>query len=302
MTFPFCSAWAVRLGLIAGLIGAAAMPLAAQEPAAPTDPNAVVATVNGRVITEADLALAMLDLRQQFGRLPPEQWRAASLSAMIEIRVLAGKAEADGLGKSVDEDADFQRRVAFLRDRTLHTKLVAAEVDAKISEDDIRARYDQEIAAMPPVNEVHARHILVETKEAAEGIIKELDGGANFEQLANTHTTDPSGKTSGGDLGYFRAGQMVPEFEKAAFALNPGEYTKEPVQSSFGFHIIKSEDKRIVQPPAYEQVKDNVRSLLVQDRYLPLLSGLRAAATVDVADPELKKAIDAEAAASQPKP
>jgi peptidyl-prolyl cis-trans isomerase C len=95
----------------------------------------------------------------------------------------------------------------------------------------VRARYDKEIAATPPVNEVKARHILVKTKEEAEAIIKELDGGADFEAIAKEKSRIRVG-ANGGDLGYFGPGQMVPEFEKAAFALEPGSYTKEPVQRS----------------------------------------------------------------------
>src|SRR6266545_2382879 len=115
----------------------------------------------------------------------------------------------------------------FLRDRTLLSTLVDAEVAGKITEEEIRARYNQEVAATPAVNEVKARHILVKTKEEALNIIKQLDGGADFEKLANEKTSDPSGKTSGGELGWFGPGQMVPEFEKAALPLKAGEYTKE---------------------------------------------------------------------------
>ena len=115
----------------------------------------------------------------------------------------------------------------------------------------------------------------MKTKEEAEAIIKQLDGGADFEKLANEHTTDPSGKTTGGDLGYFGPGQMVPEFEKAAFALEIGAYTKEPVQTQFGWHVIKVEDKRAQQPPAFEQVKDQVRSVVLRDKYFALVKSLR---------------------------
>jgi peptidyl-prolyl cis-trans isomerase C len=133
----------------------------------------------------------------------------------------------------------------------------------------------------------------VKTKEEAEGIIKELDGGAKFEDLANKHTTDPSGKTSGGDLGWFGPGQMVPEFEKAAMALEPGSYTKGPVQTQFGWHVIKVEDKRPKQPPAFEQVKDQIRSAVLRDKYFALVKELRAAAKVEIPDEALKKAVDA---------
>ena len=300
MPFSFRSASLARIGLAAGLVALSSLPLVAQEtapapaapataPAAPVDPNAVVATANGKPITEADLTLAENDLDPQFSRLPPEQRRAAALSAVIEIRLLSDKAAADG----IDKQPDFQRRMEFLRQRALHSALVESEVAAKVTDAEIQARYDTEMANTPPVNEVHARHILVKTKEEADAIIKQLDGGAKFEDLANQHTTDPSGKTTGGDLGYLAAGQMVPEFEKAAFALEPGSYTKQPVQSQFGFHVIKVEDKRAQQPPAFDQVKEQFRSLVLRDKYFAMVKSLRDAAKVDITDPALKTAVDA---------
>jgi peptidyl-prolyl cis-trans isomerase C len=289
---PFAS-----LGFVLGLAALSLSPAVAQEAApaapapvaAPADPAAVVATVNGKSVTEADLTLAEGELSQQFAQLPPEQRRAAALSAAIEIKVLAAKAVADGL----DKDPDFKRRAEFLQERALHGEMVEKEVVGKITDDEIRARYDKEIAAQPPVNEVHARHILVKTKEEAEAIIKQLDGGADFQKLANEHTSDPSGKTNGGDLGYFGPGQMVPEFDKAAQALAVGAYTKEPVKTQFGWHVIKVEDKRVKQPPAFDTVKDNVRSLVIRDKYFALVKQLRAEAKVDIPDANLKKAVDA---------
>jgi len=132
----------------------------------------------------------------------------------------------------------------------------------------------------------------VKTKEEAEAIIKQLDGGADFQKLANEHTSDPSGKTSGGDLGWFGPGQMVPEFDKVAFALEVGKYTKEPVQSQFGWHVIKVEDKRVKQPPAFDDVKDQAKQAVIRDKYFALVKSLRAAAKVEIADANLKKAVD----------
>jgi peptidyl-prolyl cis-trans isomerase C len=293
---------ALFLGAAVGLSALALSPLAAQEtqPAKPADaaaapapatvdPSAVVATVDGQSITEADLAMAEGELAQQFARLPEDQRRAAALSAAIEIKVLAAKAVADGL----DKDPEFQRRAAFLQERALHGEMVEKEVVGKVTDQEVRARYDKEIAARPAVNEVHARHILVKTKEEAEAIIKQLDGGADFQKLANEHTTDPSGKANGGDLGYFGPGQMVPEFEKAAMALEPGSYTKEPVQTQFGWHVIKVEDKRPQQPPPFEQVEEQARSAVIRDKYFALVKEARAAAKVDIPDEKLKQAVDA---------
>jgi len=301
MSLLFRRASLASLGLAFGLSALCLSPVMAQETApaapadaaaapaaAPVDPNAVVATVNGQPLTEADLVLAEGELSQQFAQLPPEQRRAAALSAAIEIRVMAAKAVTDGL----DKDPDFQRRMAFLQQRALHGEMVEKGVVDKVTDAEIRARYDQEIANTPPVNEVHARHILVKTKEEAEAIIKQLDGGGDFQKLANEHTSDPSGKSNGGDLGWFGPGQMVPEFDKAAFALDVGKYTKEPVQTQFGWHVIKLEDKRAKQPPAFDDVKDQAKQAVIRDKYFALVKSLRAGAKVEIPDAKLKQAVD----------
>lgn len=266
-------------------------PAETPAPVAPVvrDPAAVVATIEGQPVTEADLALALASVDQQYSQLPPEQRRAAAFMAVMEIKLMAARAVAEGL----DKDAEFQRRMAFLRDRALHSEVIEKEIAPSITDAEIRAAYDKQMAETPAVNEVKARHILVATKEEADAIIKQLDGGADFQKLANENTTDPSGKTSGGDLGYFAPGQMVPEFEKAAFALEVGGYTKEPVQSQFGWHVILVEDKRPQAPPAYDTVKEQFRNVVFRDKYFALVDQLRKDGKVDISDAELKTAVDA---------
>ena len=140
-------------------------------------PDKVVATINGKPITEADLTLAETDLDQQFAQLPAEQRRAAALSALIEIRLLAAKAEAKGL----DKDAGFPAPDGVpAAARAAQRSSSRQRSPPRSPTQDVRARYDKEIADTPPVNEVHARHILVKTKEEAQDIIKQLDAGAEF--------------------------------------------------------------------------------------------------------------------------
>lgn len=239
LALPFSLLAALTTAAVAQESAPAEQPAAeAAKPAAP-DPAKIVATIDGKPVSEADLALALASVDQQYSQLPPDQRRAAAFMAIMEIRLLADKAVAEGL----DKDAEFQRRMAFLQQRALHSEVIEKDVGAKITDEEIRARYDKQLADTPPVNEVKARHILVKTKEEAEAIVKQLDGGAKFEDLAAQHTTDPSGKTTGGDLGYFAPGQMVPEFEKAAFALKVGERSL-PVKSQFGWHIIEVTDRK----------------------------------------------------------
>jgi peptidyl-prolyl cis-trans isomerase C len=250
--------------------------------------DTVLANIDGQAITEADVAMTIRDLGQQFEKIPAEKQKAAALQALIEIRLMAAKGRADG----VDQTVDFKRQQQFLADRVLHQATIDSAVASKITDADIKARYDKEVAARPPEEEVKARHILVKTEEEAKKLIAELDGGAKFEELAAKHTTDPSGKDSGGDLGYFGAGMMVPEFEKAAFGLEVGAYTKVPVKTQFGFHIIKLEEKRTKAAPPLEQVKDQVRSLLLREKYAEFLETLRKAAKVEILDPALKAELE----------
>ena len=165
------------------------------------------------------------------------------------------------------------------------------EVVDTISDDDVRARYDREVAATPPENEVRARHILLASEEEARAVITELDAGADFEALAREKSTGPSGP-DGGDLGYFTRGRMVPAFEAAAFALDVGAYTSEPVRTDFGWHVIKLDDRRQVQPPAFADVEQQIRSVLLRERYFALLSEIRAGIEIDITDPTLRDAYE----------
>lgn len=247
----------------------------------------VVGTMDGKPITRQDLDLTLTDLQDQLGQVPPEGRDAAALTALIDIRALAEKAEEAGL----DETEDFRSRLEFMRQRALHNAYFRTEVLDKITDEDVRARYDKEIAATSPENEVRARHILLASEEEAKAVIAELDNGADFDTLAKEKSTGPSGP-NGGDLGYFARGSMVPEFEEAAFALEVGKYTEEPVQTQFGWHVIKVEDKRAAQPPAFAQVEGQIRSVLVRERYFELLTELRGQADVEITDPTLKAAYD----------
>lgn len=274
---------AFRKSLLSGLTTVTFAAFLIASPVFAAD-DTVLANIDGQPITEADVAMTMRDLAQQFEKVPAEKQKAAALQALIEIRLMAAKGRADG----VDQTAEFKSQQQFLMDRVLHQATIESAVATKITDEDVKARYDKEVASRPAEEEVKARHILVKTEDEAKKLITELDGGAKFEDLAAKHTTDPSGKDSGGDLGYFGAGMMVPEFEKAAFALEIGAYTKAPVQSQFGFHIIKLEDKRAKAAPPLEQVKDQVKSIVLRERYTAFLDTLRTAAKIEILDPALK--------------
>ena len=158
----------------------------------------------------------------------------------------------------MQDTPDFKTRMAYLQDRELHNAYFKKHVVDVVTDAEVKARYDKEVAALPKQEEVHARHILVKTEDEAKEVIKELDAGKDFAEVAKEKSTDPN-KSDGGDLGYFQRGRMVKEFDDAAFATPVGTYSKTPVKTDFGFHVIKVEDKRDAPPPPFDQVKDQVK-------------------------------------------
>lgn len=246
--------------------------------------DAVVAKVGDLEILQSELDLAVANLDPQLQQLPDEQKRVAALSGAIDVKLLAQGAAEEGLA----ETEDFQKRMEYIKDRELHNSYFRKHVVDAVTDEEVKARYEKEIAALPKQEEVNARHILVKTEEEAKAVIADLDAGKDFAELAKAKSED-SNKDDGGDLGWFSKGRMVPEFEEAAYALEKGAYTKTPVQSQFGFHVIKLEDRRDVQPPALEQVEPQVRQLVMRDKYLALIEKAKAEQTVEIMDETLRK-------------
>lgn len=249
----------------------------------------VVARVGERTITKSVLDAAAERLGSQFARVPEDQRRARILDALIDFAVLAKEAEKAG----IDKEPETQRLLEYLRLQALHNAYFRREIESQITEEKLKARYEKQVAEMAPQKEVRARHILLKTQEEAKGVIAELEGGADFEALAKEKSTGPSGP-QGGDLGFFTRGRMVPEFEQAAFALEPGTFSKEPVQTQFGFHVIKVEEMRDVAPPTFEQSRQQVTQVLMAETYSEAVSKAREAQKVEVLDPALKLPQQAE--------
>lgn len=248
----------------------------------------VVATVAGEPVYQSELNETVDQFKGQFGQLSEEQLKAVALSSLIDMKLIVADAEAKGL----DETDAFKKRMDQAREQELYNAYFDEEIGNKITDDMLQARYDEEIAKAPKQDEVHARHILVDTKEEAEDIIKQLDDGADFAELAKEHSTGPSGE-KGGDLGYFGKGQMVPEFEEVAFALEPGQHTEEPVKTQFGYHVIEVEDKREKAPVPFDQIKDQLRQLIISEKYNEVLGNMKDGDTVVIEDEGLQDAYQA---------
>ncbi|MEN0042059.1 MAG: peptidylprolyl isomerase [Pseudomonadota bacterium] len=243
----------------------------------------VLAKVGSEEITQSELDQAMADMSQQFSQFPEGQRAARALDALIDIEVFAALAKQEG----IDQDPELMRRMALLQKRALHNGYFTNKVQAGVTDEQLKARYDQEIANAPRQKEVKARHILVKTEEEANAIIEELKGGADFVELAKTKSTGPSGP-QGGDLGFFGSGRMVPEFEKAAFALEPGKFTEAPVKTQFGFHVIKVDEVRDTPLPTFEQSKEQLRQLVLTEAYAEAIKTGRESVGAEVLDDSLK--------------
>ncbi len=246
--------------------------------------DALVAKVGNLEIRQSELDIALANLDPQLSQLPDEQKKVAALSSAIDVKLLAGNAAAEGL----KDDPAYQQRMQFIAERELHNLYFKKHVVDAVTDDEVKARYDKEIAGLPKQEEVRARHILVKTEDEAKAVIAELDKGKDFVELAKEKSTDPN-KSEGGDLGYFTKGRMVPEFEQAAFAMEKGTYSKTPVKTQFGFHVIKVEDKRDAPPPAYDDVSQQVRQLVMRDKYLELIAKAKADQKVEIVDEALRK-------------
>lgn len=238
----------------------------------------VVATVNGASITRAELEAFAASRKD--GKPRDEK---ALIEELVNLELLRQAAEKQGLDKTPEMQAELRN----LQRRALAGAELQRYVDAhkgELDEKALREEYQAQIARLPKT-EYKARHILVDSKEEAEKIIAELDKGADFAELAKKRSKGPSGK-NGGDLGWFKPQNMVKPFSEAVAGLKKGEFTKSPVKTQFGWHVILLEDTRKIDPPAFDDVKDQLRSILVTKAVQKHLQELRKDATVEVHNPD----------------
>ena len=235
----------------------------------------VVAIVNGHKILKSELMAARENLPEEYRLVPMEQIFPVLLSSLVDSRLVA----VDAKSRKLDKEAGYKERLEQISVQVLERYAVRQAIEAAVTDDKLRTEYQNRVSGGGD-KEVSARPILVKPNDEAMAIIKELDGGADFAELAKTKSTGPSGPR-GGDLGYFAKGQMVPQFETAAFALEKGAYTKEPVQTQFGFHVIKVEDSRETTPPTFEESVDEIRNDMAQAAAAQYIEGLRGAAKIE---------------------
>ncbi|HHJ12218.1 MAG TPA: hypothetical protein ENK00_03470 [Chromatiales bacterium] len=235
-----------------------------------------LAVVNGEPITREDV-MAFVQYKQQIQ--PNAQINPALLvNEMINTKLLVQEAERKGL----DKREEVQRQLQVHRAAVLVNALVGDFLKGlDLSDEELRKEYDAQIAGIEK-HEYKARHILLKDKDKAEKVLKELKpDGSNFAELAKKYSEGPSGR-NGGDLGWFAASSMVPEFGDAVKQMKKGEISKQPVKSEFGWHIIWLEDVRDTPVPSFEESKERLKMIVAQKKLQEHIAELREKAKIEV--------------------
>ncbi|TVR09396.1 MAG: peptidylprolyl isomerase [Salinarimonadaceae bacterium] len=263
------------LALAGALLFAA--PAAAQ--ASSNDPDRVIARAGEVEVTQADLDVALADPSLALPNVDEAQRRETVIAYLVDLKLGARAAVEAGIA----ETPEFARRLAYFRDKLLLDDYLEARVAEQVTEEAARALYDQTMAGVEPQDEVRARHILVPDEEEAQAIVARLAAGEEFEEVAREASQDPGSAAGGGDLGYFTKERMVAPFAEAAFAMEAGDVS-DPVQTQFGWHVIKVEDRRKQQPPSFEAMREQIDNFLARRAQQELVLALREGVEIERLD------------------
>jgi peptidyl-prolyl cis-trans isomerase C len=250
-------------------------------PAAEPGPDTVVAIVNGAKITRADVIASAQSLPAQYQQ-QINLYFVPLIDRLVDLTLLS----EEGRKQNLQDDPDVKARIDQFTKQIIQEAVIRRYLETKMTEEAIKARYEKFVAEQPGGTEVHALHILVESEAEAKEVITQIAGGADFSTVAKEKSTDPSAQQNGGDLGYFGAGDMVPEFEQAAFALEKGQSSKEPVKSQFGWHVIKVVDRREKTPPPLDQARGQIEEILSSELVTAYVTSLHAAAQIETFNPD----------------
>lgn len=224
------------------------------------DKKVIVAKVNGEDVTRADLVKFVSTLPPQMQQMPINTLYPMALEQVVNAKIVDQKAKDES---GLDSSDEYEKRLDEAKVQIKRALYVEQEIEKQVTDERLKAAYEDAKAKQKPVEEVHARHILVDSEAKAKDLIAKLKAGADFATLAKENSKDPSNKDNGGDLGYFTKDSMVKSFANAAFAMNKGDISSTPVKTQFGYHVVKVEDKRMAEFPAFEKVRD---ALAVQVR------------------------------------
>lgn len=243
----------------------------------------VVVVINGHEIKTSEVEIAAEDIAFQLGDLPAKLRYPFLIEYLVERHLLAQAAVKQG----VAESDEYKQRLAFYQAKALRDAYFNSTIKPSVTEEEVKAAYDKEASKIKVSERVRARHILVQTEKEASDVLARLSKGEKFEDIAKQVSLDGS-KDYGGDLGYFAAEEMVPEFSKAAFGLKVGEISQ-PVKTDYGWHVIKVEDRKQGGAQPFDQVKAGIKAVLMRKKVQEVVSELRKQAKIEIMDPDLKK-------------
>ncbi|TNC46419.1 peptidylprolyl isomerase [Rubellimicrobium rubrum] len=249
---------------------------ATAQPATDVTRDTVVASVNGTDITVGELLIAVRQLPPQYQQLPPDVLFGAVVDQLVQQELLAQTA--------TEPSAAVDIALANQRRSLLANEVIGDIAGTAVSEEALQAAYDAQYGSMEPANEWNASHILVASEEEATAAVDRINAGEAFEDVAKEVSTDTGSGSQGGELGWFGPGMMVPEFEQGVSGLQPGQLSA-PVQSQFGWHIIRLNETRPQEAPALEDVRAELEAQIQQEAIQARLSELEAAGQVTKPQP-----------------
>ncbi len=232
----------------------------------------VAAKVNGEVIYVNDLKQSYADHAQIKDKVSFEEFYTKTLDVFVNGKLVYQAAKE----AKIEETPEYQRQLVTAKEDLARKLYLERMVDEKVTAEAVNELYNEYTAKFESQKEVSAKHILVETEEKAKEVIAKLNKGEDFVKLAGEYSKD-----SVADLGYFTAEMMVPEFSKAAFAMNKGEYSKTPVKTEFGYHVILVEDERASKPMALKDVEPQLKNMVTQKVVAEIFENLQKNAKVE---------------------
>jgi peptidyl-prolyl cis-trans isomerase C len=278
-------------------------PATGAAPAGAAQQDPVVARVNGTELHRSEVLAARQMLPAQVQQIPFDQVYPQLLDSLV-TNLLAAQA---GRKQKLADDPEVKKRLQWAQDQIIEEVYLGRYIRSAMTDDKIKARYDQFVKDQKPQDQVNAKHILVKTEDEAKAVITDLKGGGDFAAIAKEKSNDPGTKATGGDLGWFTKDEMVPEFAEAAFKLQKGQYTETPVKTQFGYHVIMLVDRRTAPPPTMEEARPQVVALLQRELIEQKVKELRTSAKIetfnlDGSKPSATPTPAAPAAPAKPKP
>ena len=236
-----------------------------------------VATLDGEAIHLDEIIAVAETLPAEY----QQQGIAALYPQLVDEVVNARLAAVAGRASGIDKDEDIAAAIKAAADRVIADSYITRRVNEQLTNEAIQTAYDAYVDDTASREQVTASHILVETEDEAKAVIAQLNDGADFAALAKEKSTGPSGP-NGGELGSFGRGQMVPAFETAAFSMPGGSYSETPVQTQFGWHVIKVDDKGIEDAPSLEDMRDQLVANLSRQSFSRIVEELRVGSSLEV--------------------